>query len=117
LNQIDDLIEEIQVRCELDERVLVTTLTKRMAEELAKYLTKVNIRCRYIHSEVDTLERIEIMQDLRKGILMFLLELTYFVKDLIYQRFRLLQFLMLTKKVFFVTTDLLRKLLVVPQEI
>ncbi|UPZ13542.1 excinuclease ABC subunit UvrB [Flavobacterium humidisoli] len=68
LNQIDDLIEEIQIRCELDERVLVTTLTKRMAEELAKYLTKVSIRCRYIHSEVDTLERIEIMQDLRKGI-------------------------------------------------
>ncbi|KFF16075.1 excinuclease ABC subunit UvrB [Flavobacterium hydatis] len=68
LNQIDDLIEEIQIRCELDERVLVTTLTKRMAEELAKYLTKVSIRCRYIHSDVDTLERIEIMQDLRKGI-------------------------------------------------
>lgn len=67
-NQIDDLIEEIQLRAEIDERVLVTTLTKRMAEELAKYLTKVNIRCRYIHSEVDTLERIEIMQDLRKGI-------------------------------------------------
>ena len=71
LNQIDDLIEEIQVRCELDERVLVTTLTKRMAEELAKYLTKVNIRCRYIHSEVDTLERIEIMQDYEKVFLMF----------------------------------------------
>ena len=68
LNQIDDLIEEIQVRAEIDERVLVTTLTKRMAEELAKYLTKLDIRCRYIHSEVDTLERIEIMQDLRKGI-------------------------------------------------
>ena len=68
LNQIDDLIEEIQIRCELDERVLVTTLTKRMAEELAKYLTKVSIRCRYIHSDVDTLERIEIMQDLRKGL-------------------------------------------------
>jgi excinuclease ABC subunit B len=68
LNQIDDLIEEIQVRAEIDERVLVTTLTKRMAEELAKYLTKVNVRCRYIHSEIDTLERIEIMQDLRKGI-------------------------------------------------
>ena len=68
LNQIDDLIEEIQIRAEIDERVLVTTLTKRMAEELAKYLTKLNIRCRYIHSEVDTLERIEIMQDLRKGI-------------------------------------------------
>ncbi len=68
LNQIDDLIEEIQSRAEIDERVLVTTLTKRMAEELAKYLTKVSIRCRYIHSDVDTLERIEIMQDLRKGI-------------------------------------------------
>lgn len=68
LNQIDDLIEEIQIRAEIDERVLVTTLTKRMAEELAKYLTKVAIRCRYIHSEVDTLERIEIMQDLRKGV-------------------------------------------------
>ena len=68
LNQIDDLIEEIQVRAEIDERVLVTTLTKRMAEELAKYLAKVSIRCRYIHSDVDTLERIEIMQDLRKGL-------------------------------------------------
>ncbi|TRX22050.1 excinuclease ABC subunit UvrB [Flavobacterium franklandianum] len=68
LNQIDDLIEEIQTRAEIDERVLVTTLTKRMAEELAKYLDKVGIRCRYIHSDVDTLERIEIMQDLRKGI-------------------------------------------------
>ncbi len=68
LNQIDDLIEEIQLRAEIDERVLVTTLTKRMAEELAKYLSKLNIRCRYIHSEVDTLERIEIMQDLRKGV-------------------------------------------------
>ena len=68
LNQIDDLIEEIQARAEIDERVLVTTLTKRMAEELAKYLTKVSIRCRYIHSDVDTLERIEIMQDLRKGL-------------------------------------------------
>ncbi len=68
LNQIDDLIEEIQQRVELDERVLVTTLTKRMAEELTKYLAKVAIRCRYIHSEVDTLERVEIMQDLRKGL-------------------------------------------------
>ncbi len=68
LNQIDDLIEEIQLRAEIDERVLVTTLTKRMAEELAKYLAKVNVKCRYIHSEVDTLERIEIMQDLRKGV-------------------------------------------------
>lgn len=67
-NQIDDLIEEIQVRAEADERVLVTTLTKRMAEELTKYLTKVGIRCRYIHSDIDTLERVEIMQDLRKGL-------------------------------------------------
>ncbi|NAY90369.1 excinuclease ABC subunit UvrB [Muricauda sp. JGD-17] len=68
LNQIDDLIEEIQQRVEIDERVLVTTLTKRMAEELTKYLTRIDIRCRYIHSDVDTLERVEIMQDLRKGI-------------------------------------------------
>ncbi|VXB92490.1 excinuclease ABC subunit UvrB [Maribacter litoralis] len=68
LNQIDDLVEEIQVRVEKDERTLVTTLTKRMAEELAKYLDRINIRCRYIHSDVDTLERVEIMQDLRKGI-------------------------------------------------
>lgn len=68
LNQIDDLIEEIQKRVELDERVLVTTLTKRMAEELAKYLDRMSIRCRYIHSDIDTLERVEIMQDLRKGI-------------------------------------------------
>ncbi len=68
LNQIDDLIEEIQKRVELDERVLVTTLTKRMAEELTKYLTRIHIRCRYIHSDVDTLERVQIMQDLRKGL-------------------------------------------------
>ena len=67
-NQIDDLIEEIQIRVEKDERTLVTTLTKRMAEELAKYLTRIQIRCRYIHSDIDTLERVEIMQDLRKGL-------------------------------------------------
>ena len=68
LNQIDDLIEEIQQRVEKDERTLVTTLTKRMAEELTKYLSRVQIRTRYIHSDVDTLERVEIMQDLRKGL-------------------------------------------------
>ncbi len=68
LNQIDDLLEEIQKRVEVDERVLVTTLTKRMAEELTKYMSRVQIRCRYIHSDVDTLERVEIMQDLRLGI-------------------------------------------------
>ncbi len=68
LNQIDDLIEEIQKRIEIDERILVTTLTKRMAEELTKYLARIQIRCRYIHSDVDTLERVEIMRDLRLGI-------------------------------------------------
>ena len=68
INQIDDLIEEIQIRVEKDERTLVTTLTKRMAEELTKYLSRIQIRCRYIHSDVDTLERVEIMQDLRKGL-------------------------------------------------
>jgi excinuclease ABC subunit B len=68
LNQIDDLIEEIHKRTEVDERVLVTTLTKKMAEELTKYFTKFGIRCRYIHSDVETLERIQIMQDLRLGI-------------------------------------------------
>jgi len=67
-NQIDDLIEEIQQRVDVDERILVTTLTKRMAEELAKYFTKMGIRCRYIHSDIDTIERVEIMQDLRKGL-------------------------------------------------
>jgi len=67
-NQIDDLIEEIQLRTEKNERVLITTLTKRMAEELAKYLLKISIRCRYIHSDIETMERVEIMQELRKGI-------------------------------------------------
>lgn len=67
LNQIDDLIGEIRVTIENDERVLVTTLTKRMAEELAKYLDRLNISCRYIHSEVETLDRIEILRDLREG--------------------------------------------------
>lgn len=68
INQIDDLIEEIQLRVEKDERTLVTTLTKRMAEELTKYLSRIQIRCRYIHSDVDTFERVEIMRDLRLGI-------------------------------------------------
>ncbi|MFT5892428.1 MAG: excinuclease ABC subunit B [Dokdonia sp.] len=68
LNQIDDLIEEINKVVARDERILVTTLTKRMAEELTKYLSRIDIRTRYIHSDVDTLERVEIMQDLRKGL-------------------------------------------------
>ena len=68
LNQIDDLMEEITQRAAVDERVLVTTLTKRMAEELTAYLTRMGIRCNYIHSDVDTFERIQIMDDLRKGL-------------------------------------------------
>jgi excinuclease ABC subunit B len=66
-NQVDDLLDEIHKVVEKDERILVTTLTKRMAEELTKYLTKLNVRCRYIHSEVDTLERVEILRQLRVG--------------------------------------------------
>lgn len=68
LNQIDDLMEEIQIRVEREERVLVTTLTKRMAEELTEYLLRHNVRCNYIHSDVDTLERVKIMDDLRQGV-------------------------------------------------
>ena len=67
-NQIDDLMEEIQVRIEKNERTLVTTLTKRMAEELTEYLLNNNVKCNYIHSDVDTLERVKIMGDLREGI-------------------------------------------------
>ena len=67
-NQIDDLMEEIQLRIERDERTLVTTLTKRMAEELTEYLLNHNVRCNYIHSDVDTLERVKIMSDLREGL-------------------------------------------------
>ncbi len=68
LNQIDDLLEEIRLRVEKDERVLVTTLTKRMAEEMTKYLMRIQVRSRYIHSDVETLERVEIMNDLRRGL-------------------------------------------------
>ncbi len=67
-NQVDDLLEEIRVRAEADERVLVTTLTKRMAEELEKYFTNMGVRCRYIHSDVDTMERVEIIEDFKKGL-------------------------------------------------
>ena len=67
-NQVDDLLEEIRVRAELDERVLVTTLTKRMAEELEKYFTRMGVRCRYIHSDVDTMERVEIIEDFKNGL-------------------------------------------------
>ena len=67
LHQIDDLVEEIEIRAKKDERILVTTLTKRMAEELYKYFDRMGIRCRYIHSDVDTLERVQILDDLRAG--------------------------------------------------
>lgn len=69
LNQIDDLLNEINIRVQVNERVLVTTLTKRMAEELSKYLIQASVRCRYIHSDVDTLERIEILRELRLGVI------------------------------------------------
>ncbi len=68
LNQIDDLMNEIELRVQVKERILVTTLTKRMAEDLSKYFSNYGIRCKYIHSEVDTLERVEIMRDLRLGV-------------------------------------------------
>ena len=67
-NQVDDLVEEIRTRAERDERVLVTTLTKRMAEELYEYLAKIGVRCRYIHSDVDTTERVEIIEDFKNGL-------------------------------------------------
>jgi len=67
-NQVDDLMEEIRIRSEKNERILVTTLTKRMAEELTKYFLRYGVRCRYIHSDVETLDRIQIMEDLRKGL-------------------------------------------------
>ena len=68
LNQIDDLLEEITLRTEANERVLITTLTKRMAEELTEYLLRMNVRCNYIHSDVETLDRVKIMEDLRRGV-------------------------------------------------
>ncbi len=67
LNQVDDLLDEIDERIKMGDRVLITTLTKRMAEELTKYMTKVNVKCRYIHSEVKTIDRVEILRDLRLG--------------------------------------------------
>ena len=68
LNQVDDLLDEIDERIKMGDRILVTTLTKRMAEELSKYMGKLNIKCRYIHSEVKTLDRVEILRDLRLGV-------------------------------------------------
>jgi excinuclease ABC subunit B len=67
-NQIDDLLEEITLHTEKNERTLITTLTKRIAEELTDYLVKMNLRCNYIHSDVDTLDRVQILEDLRRGV-------------------------------------------------
>jgi excinuclease ABC subunit B len=66
--QIDDLLEEVEARVKLNERVLITTLTKRMAEELSKYLDRANIRARFLHSEIKTMERVEILRELRMGV-------------------------------------------------
>ncbi len=68
INQIDDLLDEVHQRIEKKERVLITTLTKRMSEELSKYMAKIGVKCRYIHSEIDTMERVEILRDLRLGV-------------------------------------------------
>ena len=75
INQIDDLLEEVHQRMEVQERVLITTLTKRMSEELSKYMAKVGIKCRYIHSEIDTMERVEIIRDLRLGVFLSLIHI------------------------------------------
>lgn len=88
LNQIDDLMEEIQQRIEKEERVLVTTLTKRMAEELTEYLLNNGIRCAYIHSDVETLERIKIMDELREGIYDVLVGVNLLREDWTCQRCR-----------------------------
>ena len=90
LNQVDDLMEEIQQRVEQNERVLVTTLTKRMAEELTDYLAQHNIRCNYIHSDVETLERVKIMDDLRSGIYDVLIGVNLLREGLIFPKYRLL---------------------------
>ena len=105
LNQIDDLMEEIQLCVEKDERVLVTTLTKRMAEELSKYLTRVQIRCRYIHSDVDTLERVEIMQHLRKGLFDVLIGVNLLREGLDLPEVSLVRSSMPIKRAFCAATD------------
>ena len=87
--QVDDLLDEIHKVVERDERVLVTTLTKRMAEELAKYPAKLNVRCRYIHSEVDTTERVEILRQLRVGMFDVLIGINLsYAKGWIYRKYR-----------------------------
>lgn len=99
LNQIDDLMEEIQLRIEKSERVLVTTLTKRMAEELTEYLLNNNVRCNYIHSDVDTLERVKIMDDLRQGIYDVLIGVNLLREGLDLPEYHLLLSLMAIRKV------------------
>ena len=110
LNQIDNLLTEIHARINAKERVLVTTLTKRMAEELANYLTRFDIKCRYIHSDIDTLDRVEIMEGLRKGEFDVLVGINLFAKALIYPKFHWLPSWMLTKKASFVLSVHLHRL-------
>ena len=91
-------MEEIQLRIEKSERVLVTTLTKRMAEELTEYLLNNNVRCNYIHSDVDTLERVKIMDDLRQGIYDVLIGVNLLREGLTFRKYHLLLSLMRIRK-------------------
>ena len=99
-NQIDDLMEEIQLRIERNERTLVTTLTKRMAEELTEYLLNNSVKCNYIHSDVDTLERVKIMSDLREGEYDVLVGATFYVRDWTCRKYLLWLFWMPTRRDF-----------------
>ncbi len=105
LNQIDDLMEEITQRSAKDERVLVTTLTKRMAEELTTYMTRMGVRCNYIHSDVDTLERVQIMDDLRNGLFDVLIGVNLLREGLDLPEVSLVAILMRIRKAFCVPTD------------
>lgn len=105
LNQIDDLMHEISLRIDKNERTLVTTLTKRMAEELSRYLVDMGVKTRYIHSDVDTLERVEIMEQLRQGTFDVLVGINLLRKGLTCQKFHWWPFWMPIRKVFFVQKD------------
>ena len=111
LNQIDDLMAEIRSRTKAGERTLVTTITKRMAEELSAYLLRYDIKCRYIHSDIDTLERIDIMEGLRTGAFDVLVGVNLLREGLgSCLKYHLLQYSMLIRKDSFVQQDLLPRL-------
>lgn len=107
--QIEDLISEINIRIERKERVLVTTLTKKMAESLTEFLDTHGIKVRYMHYDVDTIERMEIIRDLRLGEFDVLVGINLYVRDLIFPRFRLWQYWTQTRKDFYVRKRLLYK--------